>query len=47
MHFSSGGSNSGAPVLGQIITSVAFRLLIIAGENAELMVVTMLKIRAL
>ena len=41
--FSSGNSNSGSPLLVQIFTSMAWKLLFIAGENAELMVATMLK----
>ena len=41
VHFSSG--NSGSPLLLQIFMSTACRLLYIASENAELMVVTVLK----
>jgi len=41
VHFSN--SNSGLHLLVQILMSAACRLLFIAGENAELMVVTMLK----
>ena len=43
VHFSTGSSDSGSPLLLQIVMSVACRLLFIAGENAELMVVSMLK----
>ena len=43
VHFSIGSSDSGSPLLLQIVMSVACRLLFIAGENAELMVVSMLK----
>ena len=44
MHFSSGDSNdSGAPLLVQIFTNTVCRLLFIAGKNAELMVLTVLK----
>ena len=41
VHFISG--DSGSPLVVQILTSTVCRLLFIAGENAELMVVTMLK----
>ena len=41
VHFSSG--NSGSPLLMQISMSMACRLLLITGENAQLMVVIMLK----
>uniref|UniRef100_A0A8C9L1U1 DUF3730 domain-containing protein n=1 Tax=Pavo cristatus TaxID=9049 RepID=A0A8C9L1U1_PAVCR len=41
--FNSGDSNCGSPLLVQICTSTACRPLFIAGENAELTVVTMLK----
>lgn len=43
VHFSSDDSNSGSPQLVQLFTSMACRLLFIAGENALLMVVIMLK----
>jgi len=42
MHFSSGDSSVLPPLL-QSFRSAACRLLIIAGENAQLMVVTILK----
>ena len=41
VHFSSG--NGGSPPLVQTFMSTACRLLFITGENAELMVVTLLK----
>ena len=41
VHFSSGNSDS-SPLLLQIVMSVACRLLVIAGKNAQLMVVTVL-----
>jgi len=41
--FSSGNSDSGLPLLVQIVMSAACRLLFTAGKNAQLMVVTMLK----
>ena len=47
VHFSSGDSDSGSPPLLQIFTSPACRLLFIAGENAELMVVAVLKMSVL
>jgi len=40
--FSSGDSDSGSPLV-QTVSSTASRLLFSTGENAELMVVTMLK----
>ena len=43
LHFSSGNNDIGSPLVVQILTSTACRLLFIAGENAELMVVTTLK----
>ena len=43
VHFSSCNSNSWSPLLLQIFMSTACRLLFIAGENAQLMVATMLK----
>ena len=43
LHFSSGNNDIGSPLVVQILTSTACRLLFIAGENAELMVVTVLK----
>ena len=43
VHFSSGESGSGAPLLVQILMSAARRLLFIAGQNAQLMVVAMSK----
>jgi len=33
-HFSSGGSDSGSPLLVQIFTSMVYRLSFIAGESA-------------
>ena len=42
-HFSSGDSTSRSPLLVQVFTSVACGLLFTAGENAQLMVVTVLK----
>jgi len=41
--FSSGDSNSRSPLLVQDIMDVTCRLLFIADEKAQLMVVTMLK----
>jgi len=41
--FSSGDSSNGAPPLVQTSTSTVCMLLFMAGENAQLMVVTMLK----
>jgi len=45
VHFSSGNgdSNSGSPSLVQVFTSVACRLLFFAGENVQLMVLTVLE----
>jgi len=43
MHFSSGNSDSGSPPLVRTFTRAACRLLFIAGENEELMMVTVLK----
>ena len=43
MCFSSGDSDSGSPLLVQFFMSKACRLLFIAGENTQLMVLTMLK----
>jgi len=43
VHFSSGDSNSGSPLLVQIAMSVACRLLFITGENAQLAAVTVLR----
>ena len=43
VHPSSGYSYSGSSLLVQVLRSVACRLLFFAGENAELMVVIMLK----
>ena len=43
VHFSSGDSGHGSPQLVQTSTSTVCRLLFIAGENAQLMVVTVLK----
>ena len=40
VRFISDDSNSGAPLLVQVVMSMAFRLSFIAGENARLMVVT-------
>ena len=44
MHFSSGGSDSGSPPLVQIFMGVVYSLLFTVGENAWLMVMTMLNI---
>jgi len=44
VHFSSGGSESGAPLLVQVVTSAACRLLLIAGKNTRLVVVTVLSV---
>jgi len=41
--FSTGNSDSGSPPLVQAFMRTAYRLLFIANENAELMVITMLK----
>jgi len=41
--FSSGNSNSRSPSLVQIVMNVGCRVLLIACENAQLMVVTILK----
>ena len=43
VHFSSGDRHSRSPPVLQIFTSMALRLLFITGENAWLMVLTMLK----
>ena len=43
MSFSSGDSDSGSPLLVQIFSSAACRLLFITGENAQLMDVMMLE----
>ena len=43
VHFSCSDSNRGSPPLGQIVTRAACRLFFIAGKNALLMVVSMLK----
>ena len=43
VRFSSGDSDSRSSLLVQIFTSMARRFLFIAGENAQLMVVTVLK----
>ena len=43
VHFSIGNNNSGSPLMMQVSTSAACGLLFVAGENAQLMVVTMLK----
>ena len=43
MCFSSGGSSSGSPPLVQIVAGAACRLLFIAGESAQLLVVITLK----
>mgnify|MGYP001858900571 CR=1 FL=1 len=40
VHFSCGDGNSGSPLLVQIFTSMAHRLLFIVGVNVTLMVVT-------
>jgi len=47
MCFSSGDSNNGPPPLVQAFLSVVCRLFFIAGENAQLMVVAVLKNSAL
>jgi len=44
VHLSSGDSDNGSPLLVQILMSVARRLIFEAGENAQLMVGTVLKI---
>ena len=41
--FCSGDSNSGSPLLVKILTSMECGLLFFAGENAELMMVIILK----
>jgi len=43
VYFSSGKSDSGSPPLVQIFMKVACRLLLIAGNSAYLIEVTMLK----
>ena len=43
VHFSSGDSGSGSPLLVQTFTSAACRFLFITEENMQLMVVTVLK----
>jgi len=43
VHFSSGDSNSGSPLLVQMFTSMTRRLLLLAGENTQLMVMTVVK----
>ena len=43
LHFSSGDSDGGAPLLVQVFMSIKCRLLFITGKNAPLMVVTVLK----
>ena len=43
VHFSSGDSNSWSPPLMQIFMSAAYRLFLITGKNAQLMVVAVLK----
>jgi len=43
VHFSSEDSDSGAPPLVQVFTSMAHRILFIGGKNAQLMMVTVLK----
>ena len=43
VHFSSGDSDLRSSPLVQVLTCMACRLLFIAGENAQLMVATMLK----
>ena len=43
VHFSTGDSSSGSPLLVQIFTSTAYRLLFIIGKNAQLVVVTVLE----
>jgi len=43
LHFSSSDSDSGSPLLVQIFMNAACRFLFIAGKNAQLVVVIMLK----
>ena len=43
VHFSSGDSDTGSPLLVQTVMSAALRFLFIAGENAQLVVMTTLK----
>mgnify|MGYP001859295783 CR=1 FL=1 len=43
VHFSGGDSDSGSPPLVQMFTSMAYMLLFISVELAQLIVVTMLK----
>ena len=43
VHYSNDDVDSGSPLLVQIFTSVACRFLFVAGKNAQLMVLTMLK----
>ena len=43
VHFSTGDSYSGSPPVVQVFTSVTCGLLFIAGENAQLILVTVLK----
>jgi len=43
VHFSSGDSDGGLPPLAQTVISMACRLLFLTGQNAQLMLVTMLK----
>ena len=47
MHFSSGDNHSMSLPLVQIFMSTTCRLLFIDGENAQLMVVTVLKVKSL
>ena len=43
VHFSSGNSDSGPPLMALTFMGITCRLMIITDENAQLMVVTMLK----
>jgi len=43
VHFSNGDSNGGLPLLAQILTGAACKLLFLTGKNVYLMMVTMLK----
>ena len=43
VHFSSGDSDTGTPLLVQTVMSAALRFLFIAGENAQLVVMATLK----
>jgi len=43
VHFSSGDSDGGLRPVAQTVISMACRLLFLTGQNAQLMLVTMLK----